>query len=193
MKLATSSRTHRAVVLGLALLLSAAGASAQIYKSVDANGKVTFSDKPPANAAPVAVINAPGGVSTENLPYELAQAVRNAPVTLYTTAKCTPCDQGRSLLRGRGIPFVERTITTERDQDALKQAGGDGQLPMLAVGNKKSMGYESILWGQMLDYAAYPASRMLPPGYQYPAPRRKREPVAPPKQEEPPLVPGIQF
>jgi glutaredoxin len=161
MKLATSC-------LGLALLLCAAGAGAQVYKWVDAQGKTHISDRPPpvAQAAPIAA--APANPATD-LPYALSLAVRNAPVVLYTTSPCTPCDQGRSLLRGRGIPFSEKTVNSTADIDKLKQVSPEGQLPSLSVGSKTAMGYESIAWGKLLDYAGYPSSRMLPPGYQYPA------------------------
>lgn len=162
MKLATSC-------LGLALLLCAAGASAQVYKWVDAKGKTHVSDRPPPVEQAAAISAAPANPATD-LPYALALAVRNAPVTLYTTSPCSPCDQARSLLRGRGIPFSEKTVNTAADMEKLKQVAPDGQLPALSVGSKTSMGYESIAWGKLLDYAGYPASRMLPPGYQFPQP-----------------------
>ena len=205
MKLATSC-------LGLALLLCAAGASAQVYKWVDAQGKTHFSDRPPPVEQAATIAAAPASPATD-LPYALALAVRNAPVTLYTTSPCSPCDQARSLLRGRGIPFSEKTVTTPADTEKLKQVAPEGQLPSLTVGNKSSLGYESIAWGKLLDYAGYPASRMLPPGYQFPpavaaagpapvaastavadaAPARRRPAAAPPPPKKDTDEPKFQF
>jgi glutaredoxin len=156
--------------LALALLLCSVAASAQVFKWVDANGKTHYSDKPPpATAKQAQVTNASTGVSTEGMPYTLAQAVRSAPVTLWTTSPCAGCDSGRSLLKARGIPFAEKTVKTAEDEQALKAAGGDG-LPMLVVGASKTNGYLQSQWESMLDVARYPSAKMLPASYRYPDP-----------------------
>ncbi|RSZ57685.1 glutaredoxin family protein [Massilia atriviolacea] len=167
----------------LALLLCAGGAGAQqMYKWVDASGKVTFSDKPPpANAKPIEIKAGAGGAASVPLPYALAQAARAHPVVLYTRAKCDYCDRGRNLLKERGIPFTEKTVQTPADDAKLKEAGGDGSLPFIKVGRAKSTGFEAAAWNTMLTDAAYPEKKMLPPGYQYP----KATPAAPPEPEAP--------
>lgn len=171
MKLDKTSHLRRGAFLGLALVLCAGSASAQMYKWVDAAGKTHFTDTPPPSSARTAPIKggaATAGPSTAGLPYALANAVRNFPVTLYTTASCGPCDAGRSFLRTRGIPFSEKTVTTAGDTERVKAAGGDGMLPLLVVGSSKSNGFEQVGWGTMLDLAQYPATKMLPSSYQYP-------------------------
>ncbi len=171
MKAVAPPLKRRTASLGLALLLCAGGASAQMYKWVDANGKTHFSDQPPpatAKAAPVkSSVGASGGVA---LPYALAQAARNYPVTLYTTASCAGCDQGRALLKTRGIPFAEKTISTTEDEQKLKDAVGSNNLPALVVGSAKSSGFQAASWNAMLNVALYPETKMLPATYQYPAP-----------------------
>lgn len=168
----------------MALLLCAGGAGAQqMYKWVDASGKVTFSDKPPpANAKPIEIKAGAGGAASVPLPYALAQAARTYPVVLYTRAKCDYCDKGRTMLKERGIPFVEKTVQTPADEAKLKEAGGDGtSLPFLKVGRAKSTGFEAGAWNTMLTEATYPEKKMLPPGYQYP----KAAPASPPEPEPP--------
>ena len=167
----------------MALLLCAGGAGAQqMYKWVDASGKVTFSDKPPpANAKPIEIKAGAGGAASVPLPYALAQAARAYPVVLYTRAKCDFCDKGRTLLKDRGIPFTEKTVQTAADEAKLKEAGGDGSLPFIKVGRAKSTGFEAGAWNTMLTEAAYPEKKMLPPGYQYP----KAAPASPPEPEAP--------
>ncbi len=170
-----STLTHaagRGAFLGLALLLCAGSASAQMYKWVDANGKTHFTDTPPpASAKPAAVTGSSAGntATLVNLPYALAVPARNHPVTLYTASACAGCDAGRNYLRGRGIPFAEKTVTTEADIANLKAAGGDGSLPYIAVGSAKMAGFEAAAWDNMLKVANYPATKVLPASYKYPA------------------------
>ncbi|NIA00323.1 glutaredoxin family protein [Massilia sp. CCM 8734] len=167
----------------MALLLCAGGAGAQqMYKWVDASGKVTFSDKPPpANAKPIEIKAGAGGAATVPLPYALAQAVRAHPVVLYTRNKCDYCDQGRTFLKERGIPFIEKTVQTGADEIKLKEAGGDGRMPFIKIGRAKSTGFEPAAWNSMLTDAAYPEKKILPSGYQY----AKPSPASPPEPEAP--------
>lgn len=168
----------------LALLLCSAVAQAQIYKWVDANGKTHFSDKPPPASAKQAstTIASTVGISTVDMPYALAMAARNYPVTLWTTSPCGGCDSGRSFLKSRGIPFSEKTVRTARDEALLKAEGGDN-LPLLVVGRSKATGYLESEWDQLLSAARYPA-RMLPKSYRHPEPvaAAPAEPKAPDRE-----------
>jgi glutaredoxin len=152
----------------MALLLASGMADAQMYKWKDAKGVTHFSDAPPsANQAELK--NYGSGAASAALPYELSQAGRANPVTLYTTGGCAPCDQGRALLQKRGIPFAEKTVSSAADQQRLKEAGSDGQLPLLVVGHAKLQGFQSDSWNEALTAAAYPAQSMLPPGFRHAA------------------------
>lgn len=177
----------------MALVLCAGGAGAQqMYKWVDASGKITFSDKPPpANAKPIEIKAGAGGAATVPLPYALAQAVRAYPVVLYTRAKCDFCDKGRSFLKERGIPFNEKTVTTAADEAKLKEAGSDGRLPYIVIGRAKSTGFDPGAWNTMLTEATYPEKKILPPSYQFPKPASAApaEPPAP-KAEDKAKAPG---
>ncbi|QYF91882.1 glutaredoxin family protein [Massilia sp. PAMC28688] len=164
------------LAMGLALLAAAGGASAQMYKWVDANGKTHFTDQPPpANAKPAQIKSMSGGRVEVELPYVLATAVRNHPVVLYTTSPCAGCDMGRTYLKNRGIPFSEKTVNNGSDEEKLKEVGGDGSLPLLLVGRTKIAGYQVGSWDSALTHAQYPAKKALPSNYQYPAP----QPAAP--------------
>jgi glutaredoxin len=166
------------LLLLLAALLCAASASAQMYKWTDAKGVIHFSDTPPASSLQKAEVKTYGAGEQPGpaLPYELAQAARANPVRLYTTAACRPCDQARSFLQKRGIPYAEKSVSSADDQQALKAAGSDGQLPLLLVGRSKLVGFNPNQWNDALD-AAYPSQSMLPRGYQFAA----ATPAAPPK------------
>lgn len=179
-----STSGARAASLGLALLLCAGAASAQMYKWVDANGKTHFTDQPPPASAKTAQIKATGGArGAVQLPYALAQATRNYPVTLFTSTPCGVCDQGRNFLKARGIPFSEKTVSTGADEEKLKEAGGGNSLPFLTVGSAKATGFESGAWDTMLNVALYPPTKILPASYQYPA--AVSAAPTPPKAQEP--------
>ena len=102
------------LLASLLLALAGVGAHAQaVYRIVGPDGKVTFSDRAPDTAAKPAQSTTSGtGATGAALPYELQQVATRFPVTLYTGTDCTPCNNARNLLVGRGIPFTERTITT---------------------------------------------------------------------------------
>jgi glutaredoxin len=166
--------------LGLALLLCAAGAGAQVYKWVDQKGVVHYGDAAPPSARNPVQLNSFGGGAAVELPYGLAEAVKANPVTLYTTSQCDGCDQGRALLKQRGVPFAEKTVNSNADQKKLKEAGSQGQLPLLLVGRTKLIGFEALAWRAALSDAAYPAERMLPAAYEYPLAEAAAPPKAPP-------------
>ncbi len=210
MKLAISPRAVGAAGLGLAMLLCATSASAQMYRWVDASGKTHFTSSPPPPTARSVNQRAVGQGATVALPYALAQAVRNAPVVLFTTEGCTGCDMGRNLLKKRGIPFTEKTISTGNDDAKLKEAGGNCQLPFITIGAKRLTGFESGIWDNALTAATYPVQTILPSNYVFaapvpasppptqvaavapPPPRIVEQPRKPPEEQRT-APPGFQF
>ena len=165
-----------AALLGLALLLvvdaAADAAAGQVYKWKDEHGVTHYGDTPPSRAKSEVLPTArQAPPRSPVLPYELARAVQAAPVLLYTTARCDGCDQGRALLRARGIPFAERTVDSVDDERQLEQAsGGKRELPLLQVGSRSIAGFQVSAWQEALSSAAYPRQSMLPPTYQFAAP-----------------------
>lgn len=162
----------RALTLGLPLCLGLAAAQAQaVYRIVGPDGRVTFSDVPPPKA-PASATAKPGaaGGGASALPFALQQVASRYPVTLYSGENCGPCDSGRAYLRGRGIPFTERTVKSNEDVQALQRLAGDASLPLLTVRSQQLKGYSDVEWGQYLDAAGYPKTSQLPRGYEAPAP-----------------------
>lgn len=152
------------------LLLSATTLHAQtVYRIVGPDGRVTFSDKPavsPSNKVTAVEKAEPAATSsTATLPFELRQVVGKYPVTLYSGNNCAPCDSGRNMLTGRGVPFTEKTVTTAQDAEALKSLSGATALPFMTIGSQHLSGYSSTEWTQYLDAAGYPAQSKLPASY----------------------------
>lgn len=200
------------MAVGVAMLAAAATAGAQqMYKWVDARGVTHYSDQPPppANQQRVQVKSFNGAGGSVNLPFGLAQAVRSAPVTIYTTSGCRACDSARAHLVERGVPYTEKTVASSDDIEQLKQAGGSDQLPFILVGRTRLTGFDSDALTDALNAASYPATRSVPPGFKLgrvmaaaepkPAPAAQPEaaaaPASPaPRSNFPPPSPtGIRF
>lgn len=183
--------THKVLPsIALLLLVCAANSHAELYKWIGPNGKVTYSDMAPPQSSKQAKLpsfNASGSGS-DGLPYELAEAAKNNPVILYSAAQCVPCDQGRSLLKTRGIPFAEKTVSSNDDLGKLREISGDTQLPVLTIGRNQQRGFESGAWNTALTAAGYPASSRLPKGYLV-APA---EPASPGAKSSPPNKPDAR-
>lgn len=165
------------LLLLLSLLLCSAAAHAQLYKWVGPDGKVNYTDTPPPPTASKVEQKSIGGGGSGygDLPYELLEAVKGNPVTLFSTANCPACDEGRRLLNNRGIPFTEKTVSSNEDIAQLKQAGGASQLPFLTVGRNTQPGFLAESWNAALTAAGYPETSKLPKTYRNPA----AEPAAP--------------
>jgi glutaredoxin len=177
-------------------------AAAAQYRWTDADGKVTFGDAPPPGAKNVQRLgeSSPGSSpANANYPYELRIAVERFPVTLYTTAKCAPCDAARSFLLQRGVPYNERTVTFKEEAERMQRDGLGTEFPVATIGRQTQRGFDSAAWTVVLDASGYPAQSRLPPNWR-PAPPQPL--IEPPKQAEtrpapsdepPPEIPkGVQ-
>ena len=85
--------------------ITAADAQTNVYRWVDKDGKVQYSDTPPPKDARSSTQRTLGGgyPDTSQLPYATQMAMKKSPVTLFMSGDCgEPCDQGRALLGQRG-------------------------------------------------------------------------------------------
>lgn len=151
------------LALVVAALLAATLAGAQTtYRWIDQNtGKTVFSDLPPPPGAKQVVKQAgEQTVDERQLPYATRQAAQKFPVTLYTTASCADaCQQARSLLNGRGIPFAERILKNDEELAELARLlGSEAGVPSLSVGQQYLRGISDDAWNELLDLAGYPKS-----------------------------------
>jgi glutaredoxin len=151
------------VLAGLAAALSAT-AQTNVYRWVDKDGKVHFSDTPPPEEAKSVSQKRMGGGYTEEsqLPYATQMAMKRNPVTLYTASGCgAPCERGRDLLSGRGVPFAEKNAgSNATDREALVKLAGNAEVPLLMVGENRVRGYDEDQWNSALDGAGYPRTRL---------------------------------
>ena len=183
----------------------------QVYKSVDKNGRVTYSETPPLPGSGDKLTG--DSAPTASLPYTLQQVASRYPVTLYTTADCGPCINARLMLTQRGVPFKELTVGSNEDIAAYKKLNSDNNFPLVTIAAQQLKGYEETEWTKYLDAAGYPKTSTLPRNYknaeatsltpkkvvektakevtENPAPARAARPAAPQEPSNNPA--GIRF
>jgi glutaredoxin len=223
-KIPRAFQRHLASCVAVILVAGSSLAQAQtVYRIVGPDGKVTFSDKPPA-AAPQAPAGGAVASSSEasdagadaasvRLPFELSKLVRQYPVVLYSGKDCAPCNSGRNLLINRGIPFTEKTVENNASAQALLQISGQVSIPLLTIGSQQLKGFSETSWTQYISAAGYPERSVLPSNYKHPSPTplaeakvlvpassttQAKEASAPAQAERPetpvkPLTSGIRF
>ena len=154
---------HLVVACCAALAVCGAIAQTNVYRWVDKDGKVHFSDSPPPSDARESSQKTMGGGYVEReYPYAVQQAMKKNPVTLYTAPSCgDPCANGRQMLSDRGIPFSEKNAAGNATvQEELRKLIGGLEVPVLVIGASSFKGYDSGQWGAALTDAGYPATRM---------------------------------
>jgi glutaredoxin len=196
--------------LATAILLASLPALA-LYKVVGPDGKVTYTDRAPAEASSTVKSLGRDGVTTlpapdpdSLLPLELRLLVAKYPFTLYTGVDCAPCDSARQLLQQRGVPYTEKQVLSEADAAAFEVAVGARTIPGATIGPQPLRGFSPTDWNAYLDAAGYPRESKLPRGWQPPAPtpvvarapaaasspQARASMAAPARPEVPPPAPG---
>ena len=156
-------RLGRALRLALLLGLVSGLADAQIqqvYRYVDAEGKVVYTDKPPPASAKEAQSKRIGAnsIETSQLSYATQQAQERYPVTLYTFACGVVCDTAQGVLNKRGVPHSVVDVSVGEGADRLKKLAGGLDAPALQVGEQYTVGFNDSKWQSMLTDAGYPAT-----------------------------------
>jgi glutaredoxin len=164
----TSGGAMRLISLAAALVLAAGAAHAgQLYKWVDRDGRVNYTDQPPPPEARSAERKRLGDKpGAQGVPFALQEAMRNFPVVMYTASDCGDgCKQASAYLANRGIPHEELDARDEGAAEKLSAlTGGKLEVPVMTVGSNVVRGYEEGAWARALDAAGYPSSTVLPRG-----------------------------
>lgn len=125
--------------LALCLLLISTSAQPEIYRWVDDNGKVNFSDKPPVNQRSSTVevrVNTYNSVS-----YDTSIFDTNKKVVLYSTSWCGYCKKAKRYFKKNNIAFTEYDIEKNaRARAQYKKMGASG-VPVILVGKKRMNGF----------------------------------------------------
>jgi len=147
------------------IIVASAAAQAQtIYRYVDPDGHIIYSDHtPPANAKDVQAKRLNQNfIETDQVSLAGRQAQDRYPVTLYTFACGTLCDNAEALLNRRGVPFTKVNVQDPKGAERLKQLTGELQVPVLQAGDKLlAKGFSDAQWQALLDDAGYPKTPPL--------------------------------
>ena len=148
------------VLIAFSLLALALTAQAQLYRWTDESGRVHYTDTPPPTNAKNVQKKAsasPGAAAAAQQSYALQQAVKNFPVTIYTSKDCgDPCKKGLEYLKKRGVPFTEKVVAKQDEIDALTKLAGAPRVPTMVVGVTVQKEYGEQSWSDALDTAGYP-------------------------------------
>lgn len=154
----------------LAFSMLSPATAAELYRWVDKDGRVHYTDAPPPPEARRVEEKRVGDnrAAAGDLPYATRLAAENFPVTLYVSDCGEPCKQARAHLARRGIPYAAKNpAVSQADADALTKLAGSPQVPVLVVGKTRPLvGYDAAAWDAALDAAGYPRSK--PYGYKEP-------------------------
>ena len=171
-------------LLGVSLFVSVAANAQTLYRWVDKDGKVQYSDMPPPANAKNTQQKRLGDnlIEQDKMPYALRMAVQNNPVILYANDCGNGCDAARALLNKRGIPFVDRNPQKDAEAaKALTALAGALEVPTIAIGSSKVSGFTESEWNSALDSAGYPRSNInTRPAAPKPAPVAPAAPVVTP-------------
>jgi len=157
---------RRQVAICLAALLTlpwAAGANDKVYKSVGPDGKVVYSQTPPAQGRVEKQLSFDHLPATALPDYVLkfrAEMERNialkqqphAPahanqLRLFTARWCGYCRQAQAWLAGRGIAHVTLDIDTPQGMTEFVRSGaGKGGVPLLVGPQVRVQGYSAAAY-----------------------------------------------
>ena len=171
-------------MLSLAIALPLAADAQQVYRWVDADGRVQYSDQPPPRGAQNVQEKNIGGSSIQNNELSLVaqDAQKKNPVTVYVSECGESCDAARAYLNKRGIPhtMVDPTRSLELNKKFKEETGGS-VVPVLKVGEKRLSGWSESSWAAALDTAGYPKT----PPFSKPKPVEDRSGLDPPIPKAP--------
>ncbi len=158
-------RTFSVVFIAMLLIIVNGAYAAEVYRWVDGNGKVHYSDIPPPADAQNAQLKKMGGnaIDVDKVSYATRDAMKKNPVVLFSNNCGTLCDQAKQLLNKRGIPFTLRNPEASSvEADALKKLIGSLEVPVLVVGSSSPLkGFEEGAWTSALNNAGYPTTAFI--------------------------------
>lgn len=161
-----ASDMSQRLLFSLFALLFAVTANAEMYRWVDKQGNVHYTDTPPPpnEVKKVEEKKFSGNVvQGDQTPYSTVQAAKNFPVTLFNGDCGEQCVAARAFLTKRGVPFSEKfPAKNPADDEALKNVSNERVIPVLAVGRTVLKGFTEPEWSASLDLAGYPKNGAFP-------------------------------
>ena len=146
----------KAIIVLCALLAGIPAEAQQIYRWVDGNGRVQYTDKPPAGvkAKPVAErINSYSGTPT--VTGSASAGATRPDIKMYSTQWCRYCQKAREYMARNRIRYTELDVEKSAAAKAEYQRLGGRGVPVILVGAQRMNGYSEERFVQMLKAAGY--------------------------------------
>ncbi|MCC6201738.1 MAG: glutaredoxin family protein [Gammaproteobacteria bacterium] len=144
--------------LAVVILLAACGdttmAATTVVECFDRDGSVFFgSFCPPGSTKKAERRYKPELGANQNQAKHLPQ------VTLFSIAECDACDLVRNALDSREVPYNEKNVSDnkENQDELLRVTGGTLSVPTVLVGENSLRGYNRSAIDNALNQAGYPA------------------------------------
>lgn len=128
----------------LALLPGMVVAETRLYKYTDENGRVHFTDRPPADVATesITIKSYDGPVDITDYSSALKPDT-DKKVVMYMTEWCGYCKKASRYMDANNIPYTEYDIEkSTRANSEHKRLDGKG-VPLILVGKKKMSGFNA--------------------------------------------------
>ncbi len=135
------TNTLSLLVLLTSIMLFPATLKAEIYKWIDADGNVQFSDSAPKNQAAKEIKLEINSVSTPKISNNPNPTSTSKKVVIYTTDWCGYCKKAKKFMRKNRIAFTEYDIEkSARGKREYQRLNGHG-VPLIVVGDKTLSGF----------------------------------------------------
>jgi len=122
-------------------LITATGVTAEIYKWIDEQGNVHFTDRPPSNQVTEKIEVKINSYSSPKIVDVDRLFDKTNKVIMYTTSWCGYCKKARDYFNSNNIAFDEYDVeTTTKGKRDYEKLGGDG-VPIILMGNKRMNGF----------------------------------------------------
>jgi len=147
---------RRMVRFAILLLWSAPALTAHgaqtLYKSIGPDGRIVYSDRPPAEGRlekTMAFENLPSSPLPSAYVEQLRKmgsppapaAMPTSGVVLYSAAWCGFCKKAKAYMAGKGIQYREFDVNTKDGMAAFARAGGGKGVPLLLVDGQRVQGF----------------------------------------------------
>lgn len=136
----------RTLFLVTALLVSTGSAMAGVYKWVDENGKVHFSDKPMSDKAKPMKLK-----STNSVSFTRVESSYGRQLTIYTAEWCGYCTKAKKYMRSNNIVFREFDIEKSREGKKRYQRFNVKSIPLFTLNQEQMTGFSEARLLDMIE------------------------------------------
>ena len=145
-------------------MLSANAAEVKLYKWVDADGKVSYQDRPPpvGQKYEEKSFTEQGADTRRDAEVKREKAASDNPVKLYIVQACESCGLVQTILDLNEIPYDH--IDIEADEEAHKElvkVSGSARVPTMTIGDKVISGFDRNKIEDTLKEQGYPVAKQV--------------------------------